>query len=136
MASSPLNLTVANSLSSEIQNVTDANGNASGLYLGAAQTGSVLSGTICAGATTVSGVDWIGSFLPMVLAGNTSNLTFGTQNGDTMGRLLRLIDLRTNTFYDVGIAQNNTLFVNANDVQVLTLDGSGNLTIAGTLTTG
>lgn len=131
------NLTVANPLSSEIQNVTDANGNASGLYLGAAQTGSVLSSTICTGATTVSGVDWVDSFMPMVLAGNTNNLTFGTQNGQTMGRLLRLIDLRNNTFYDVGINQNNMLFVNnSNDVQILSLDGSGNLTIAGTLTQG
>ena len=129
-----LNLTVNTSLSSEIQSVTDENGNQSGLYLGQAPSQSILSGTICAGATTVSGLDVVGSYMPMVLAGNTTGFTFLDQGGDTMGRLLRLIDLRTNTFYDIGIDQNNFLFVNGNDNLLLTLDLSGNLTITGTVT--
>src|SRR6185436_9014509 len=130
-----LNLTVGTSLSNEIQNVTDQNGSSSGLYLGLAPTQSILTGTICAAATTVSGLDSVGSYMPMVLAGNTTDFTFGEEIGDTMGRLLRLIDLRTGTFYDIGIDQNNSLFVNAGNQLVLTLDSSGNLTIPGTLTT-
>lgn len=59
-----LNLIVNGSLSSEIQNVTDQNGNQSGLYLGQAPPQSI-TGTICAGATTVSGLDVAGSYMPM-----------------------------------------------------------------------
>jgi hypothetical protein len=114
-----IDLTVPNALSGTLETVSDQNGTASGLQLGTE-------------STQVVGQDVVGQSLPLVIVGTPVN---GQQS---YGRILRLQrgDNTAGQFFDIGIDENGTLFVNNGQAdpsdpqaRVLTITQAGAVTI-------
>jgi hypothetical protein len=114
-----VNLTVASPISGSPIQVSDQEENNSALYLAAR-------------GVEVIGGDIVGSPMPLVIIDQTSASDY--ENGITWGRLTRLQDDGTsNTFYDIGIDVNGTLFINSPastaSTHILTLTGDGVLSV-------
>ncbi len=88
------------------------------------------------GTTTmiVDGKDIVASDYPMQIISNSSGLTFGSNTGNTLGRMLRLQDLNQGTFYDQGIdgSDNYFLEVGNSDQESFVMNPNGNVGIGTT----
>ena len=88
------------------------------------------------GTTTmiVDGKDIVASDYPMQIISNSTGLTFGDNDGNTLGRMLRLQDLNQGTFYDQGIdgSDNYFLEVGNSSLESLVLNPNGNVGIGTT----
>ena len=89
------------------------------------------------GTTTmiVDGKDIVAADFPMQIISNSTGLTFGDNNGNTLGRMLRLQDLNQGTFYDQGIdgSDNYFLEVGNSNQESLVMNPNGNVGINTTM---
>jgi hypothetical protein len=77
----------------------------------------------------IYGRDSVGFVIPAIITGNISNQTFGTTNGQTLGRLIRLNQVSsTNStfvnFYDMGIGEDTSFFITNHSVPPVTGNGT------------
>ena len=86
----------------------------------------------------VDGKDIVASDYPMQIISNSTGLTFGDNDGNTLGRMLRFQDLNQGTFYDQGIdgSDNYFLEVGNSSLESLVLNPNGNVGINTTTTYG
>jgi hypothetical protein len=86
--------------------VVDSNNNPTGLLLGKE-------------STEIQGKDTVGKTLPLTVIGVTAGQKMGS---GTLGRIIRMFNTAAPRFFwDIGIDQVGSLFVNAGDRRILTL---------------
>jgi len=118
------NLIVNSQISNTLQQVKDQNNTNTSLYLSSK-------------AVYIDGTDFIDSIIPFTVRIDTSHSTYGPNDGNTLGRLIRL-ENKTSTkdcAFDIGIDKDGNLFINGNASlnNLLKITPSGQVKICGDL---